>query len=95
MQHDGPISGRTATQTAPPLPGYPFQCICADYFHYEDQTYLVIVDRYSNWPIVERADGGAIGLIKTLRLTFTTYSIPDELLSDGGPGLLSQPPGSF
>jgi hypothetical protein len=40
------------SQAAPPpipptLPEYPFQCICADYFHYQGQTYLVIVDRYS------------------------------------------------
>ena len=65
------------------LPEYPFQCICADYFHYKCHTYLVIVDRYSNWPIVERAEGGATGLIKTLRISFSTYSIPDELKSDG------------
>ena len=53
--------------TPPTLPEYPFQCICADYFYYQGHTYLVIVDRYSNWPIVERAEEGATGLIKTLR----------------------------
>ena len=73
----------------PTLPEYPFQCICADYFHYQGHTYLVIVDRYSNWPIVERAEEGATGLIKTLRHTFATYGIPDELSSDGGPEFVS------
>ena len=68
---------------------YPFQCICADYFHYQGHTYLVIVDRYSNWPIVERAGEGATGLLKTLRHTFATYGIPDELSSDGGPEFVS------
>ena len=67
------------------LPEYSFQCICANYFHYRGHTYLVIVDRYSNWPIVERAEDGAQGLIKTLRHTFATYGIPDELSFDGGP----------
>ena len=62
--------------TPPTLPEYPFQCICADYFHYQGHTYLVIVDRYSNWPIVERAKDGAEGLINTLRHTFATYGIP-------------------
>ncbi len=71
--------------TPPTLPEYPFQCICADYFHYQGHTYLVIVDRYSNWPIVERARDGAQGLINVLRQTFATYGIPDELSSDGGP----------
>ena len=71
--------------TPPTLPEYPFQCICADYFHYQGYTYLVIIDRYSNWPIVERAKDGAQGLINILRHTFATYGIPDELSSDGGP----------
>ena len=71
--------------TPPVSPEYPFQCICADYFHHQGNIYLVIVDRYSNWPIVERAQNGAQGLIKALRNTFATYGIPDELSSDGGP----------
>ena len=75
--------------TPPTLPTYPFQCIYADYFHYQGHTYLVIVDRYSNWHIVERAGEGATGLIKTLRHTFATYAIPDELSSDGGPEFVS------
>ena len=75
--------------TPPILPEYPFQCICADYFHYQGHTYLVIVDRYSNWPIVERAEDGAQGLIKILRNTFATYGIPDELSSDGGPEFIA------
>ena len=74
---------------APPVPptpvSYPFQCICADYFHYGGNNYLVIVDRYSNWPIVEKASAGALGLIQCLRKCFTTFGIPDELSSDGGP----------
>jgi len=44
---------------APPMPptlaAYPFQYICVDYFHYKGINYLVIINRYSNWPIVERA----------------------------------------
>ena len=75
--------------TPPILPQYPFQCICGDYFPYQGHNYLVIVNRYSNWPIVEKAEDGATGLIKTLRHTFATYGIPDELSSDGGPELIS------
>lgn len=56
--------------TPPTLAEYPFQCICADYCHYKGCNYLVIVDRYSNWPIVERAKDGALGLIDVLRQTF-------------------------
>ncbi|XP_046554623.1 uncharacterized protein K02A2.6-like [Haliotis rubra] len=75
--------------SAPPTPlvypSYPFQCLCADFFHYKGVNYLVLVDRYSNWPIVERTAGGAPGLINCLRRTFVTFGIPDELSSDGGP----------
>lgn len=37
----------------PTSPAYPFQCICADFFHYKETNYLVIVDLFSNWPIVK------------------------------------------
>jgi len=79
--------------SAPPVPPvyplYPFQCVCADYFHHKGTNYLVIVDRYSNWPIVEKATNGSQGLIDCLRRTFVTFGIPDELSSDGGPEFTS------
>ncbi len=79
--------------SAPPAPRveplYPFQCLCADYFQYKGDTYLVVVDRYSNWPVVERAADGATGLITCLRHIFATYVIPDELSSDRGPEFTS------
>lgn len=75
--------------SAPPTPtippAYPFQCVCADFCHYKGVNYLVMVDRYSNWPIIERAHDGANGLINSLRRMFVTYGIPDECASDGGP----------
>ena len=75
--------------SAPPTPtiqpSYPFQCICSDYFKHEGKNYLIIVDRYSNWPIVEQAKDRSKGLIEALRRTFATFGIPDELSSDGGP----------
>ncbi|XP_030846858.1 uncharacterized protein LOC105442062 [Strongylocentrotus purpuratus] len=48
-------------------------------------NYLVVVDRYSNWRIVERSTHGADGLTACLRRIFVTFGIPDELASDGGP----------
>ena len=72
-----------------PNPAYPFQYICADYFHYMGHNYLVIVDRYSNWPIVEKAEAGSKGLINSLKKTFITFGIAEELSSDGGPEFTS------
>ena len=39
--------------------------------------------------IVEKAKAGAQGLIQCLRKCFTTYGIPDELSSDGGPEFIA------
>jgi len=75
----------TLPPTPPVLVACPFQCVCADYFYYQGANYLVIVDQYSNCPIVERAQDGSKGLITVLRRIFATYGIPDELSSDGGP----------
>ena len=88
MQPHGSLSSSLATHTLI-ISAYPFQCICADYFLYQGFNYLVIVDRHSNWSIVERAQDGAQGLINTLRKTFATYGIPDELSSDGGPEFIA------
>ena len=66
-------------------PEYPFQKICSDYFSYNNRDFVVIVDRYSNWPMVFPSEGGAEGLIKRLREVFVTFGVPEELTSDGGP----------
>ena len=47
--------------------------------------YMVLVDQYSNWPIVEKISNGSTGLITSLKRTFSTFGIPEELASDGGP----------
>ena len=75
----------SAPPTPPIMPAYPFQAISSDYFQYAGQHYLVAVDRYSNWPIVEFGASGAQGLVTALRNTFITFGISEELTSDGGP----------
>ena len=48
-------------------------------------NYLIIVDKYSNWSIVQKASNGAKALVNSLREVFLKYAIPDEPMSDGGP----------
>ena len=84
-----------APPTPPIMPAYPFQCIASDYFSYIGHHYLIIVDRYSNWPIVEQASDGAQGLISALRSTFVTFGIAEELTSDGGPEYTSKAAQTF
>ena len=80
----------SAPPTPPISPAYPFQCVCSDFFHYKGTNYLVIVDRYSNWPIIERSTGGATGLINCLRKSFVTYGIW-HCVSSGGRSRTSFP----
>lgn len=66
-------------------PACPFQCVCDDFFHYKGVNYIVVVDRYSNWSIIERAQEGSKGLIDCLWHTFVTFGIPGECATNGGP----------
>ena len=68
----------------PPEPEYPFQYLAADYFHYGNKDYcVVVVDRYSHWPTVFMAEQGARGFTKHLRRMFSTFGICQELATDG------------
>ena len=58
--------------------------ISSDYFTYNSKDYVVIVDRYSNWPMVYKRESGAEVLIKRLPETLVTFGITEELTSDGG-----------
>ena len=67
-------------------PDYPFQLICADHFAIEGGQYLVIVDRFSGWPVVEycgQTVGSAGNLVAALRRYFGSYGVPEELSTDG------------
>ena len=66
-------------------PVYPFQMVCSDYFTNYGKDYVVLVDRYSGWPLVFTAKGGAESLIKNLKTAFSTFGIPEEVTTDGGP----------
>ncbi|XP_068201604.1 uncharacterized protein [Palaemon carinicauda] len=61
------------------LSDYSFQKVCCDYFLCNNTEYLVLVDRYSNWPMVFRSQSGADGLIKHLRESFVIFGIPEDI----------------
>ena len=75
---------------SPTMPAYPFQCICADYFHYKGVNYLVAVERYSNWPIVKGAHDHSAGLIECLRHIFATCGMAHKCATDKGPCFTAQ-----
>ena len=79
----------------PFIPTAPFQAIASDYFKLQGKSYLVTVDRFSNWPDLREADAdtlnsGADGLIKASRELFATFGVPEHLSSDGGPEYASK-----
>ena len=68
-------------------PDYPFQKVASDYFQAGGHTYLVVVDRFSGWPVVKHcggSTGNSLQLVNQLREYFATFGIPEELASDGG-----------
>ena len=76
---------------APPeplqMPDFPFQQVASDYFQLGGRTYLVIVDRYSGWPVVAycgNSTGNSGMLTNKLREYFSTFGIPEEIATDGG-----------
>ena len=84
--HSQAPSNPEAPPQPPTVPEYPFQQICADFFNLKGTNYLIIVDRFSGWPTVKKANG-AQGLINTLKELINIFGIPEEISSDGGPEL--------
>ena len=58
----------------PTEPEYPFQYLAADYFHYGNKDYCVVVDRCSHWPTVFMAEQVARG---------STFGICPKIATDG------------
>ena len=76
----------------PNVPEWPFQMICMDYFSHESHTYLVVVDRFSGWPLVYHIKSGEATsriLIQICCEIFMSYGLPEDLSSDGGSQLKS------
>ena len=74
----------------PFIPTSPFQAVATDYFQLQGKSYLLTVDRFSNWPDLREAtahtpNAGVDGLIKAYRELFATFGVPEHLSSDGGP----------
>ena len=68
----------------PETPVYPFQSICADFFSLKSHSFLVIVDRFSNWlSVLQLAKDTSEELIRILREYFSIFGIPLTFTSDG------------
>lgn len=84
----------------PFIPSYPFEAIAADFCKQGGHHYLITVDRFSNWPEVLKVNpggknAGSSGLVNALKSYFSTFGVPEELSSDGGPEFKSMETSSF
>ena len=73
-------------------PSRPFQEIAVDFCSYGGQTYLIIVDCFTDWPdiIFMGHNTTTFHLVQVMRQSFCRTAIPDILWSDGGPQFTSK-----
>ena len=67
-------------------PEFPFQSTATDLFHFQGHKFLLYVDRFTAWleiALSPRSDAQSV--IKLIRRWFTTFGVPVDLASDGGP----------
>ena len=86
------MSCKTCTKIAPsqsnlpPVdsmrPEYPMQHVCMDYFQLNNKSYGIIVDRFSNWPIIYTGNS-ADDVCKVLTCLSRDYGIPESVSTDG------------
>jgi len=69
-----------------PQPSRPFQELAADFCYHGGQCYLIVVDCYTDWPIIAPMDKNvnAADLVTVLRELFSRTAMPDLFWSDGG-----------
>lgn len=69
-----------------PSPEVPFAQVAMDLCHLSGYQYLIYVDRYSGWVEVAQLNNGTIRSIRGALLAwFSTYGVPEEIATDGGP----------
>ena len=73
------------------VPLVPWTKLATDIFHFEGQSYLLIVDYTSRFPIVRRLTSmTAQHIVDHCKQIFAEYGWPDTLISDNGPCYASE-----
>ena len=64
----------------------PWSKVGADLFYFDNRTFLVMVDYYSNYiEICKLQSQTTICVIKEMQGVFARYGVPDQLMTDNGP----------
>ena len=81
-----PTKNSKETLITRPVPEYIFQRIGLDTMTLDGRKYLVGMDYFSNYSMVDRLQGiSSDCTLKSTRKRFMRHSIPEEVVSDGGP----------
>ena len=94
-----------AVKNAPPMaplhpwlwPSKPWQRLHLDFAGpFQGRTYLLVTDAHSKWPeIVEMKSTTAGRTVEELRKLFSSYGLPEQIVSDNGPQFVAEEFASF
>ena len=74
-----------------PVPPRPWHTLSTDLFHWEQNTYLLVVDMYSKFPLVRKLNSlSSKSVIAHLKGIMEEHGIPELLISDNGPQYASE-----
>lgn len=69
-----------------PIPLYPWQHLATDIANFEQRDYLIVIDKYSNWPeVVQLTSKSASEVVRHMQNLFARHGIPETVTSDNNP----------
>ena len=72
-------------------PQGPWEKLAIDFFEFQSNSYLLIADYYSRFPVIRRVRSTtASATIDILKQEFSEYGIPKTVMSDNGPQFASK-----
>ena len=68
------------------IPAFPWTKLATDIFHFKGDSYLLLVDYRSRYPIICKLTSMTVQhVIGHLKFIFSEYGWPDTIVSDNGP----------
>ena len=68
------------------IPIYPWTKVATDIFHFESDSYLLIIEYTSKFPVVHKLMSTTVQQVASqMKLIFSEYSWPEAIVSDNGP----------
>lgn len=69
-----------------PIPQYPWQQLAMDIAAFNGKEYLIVVDKFSNWPEIMQLSSKTVSeIVSHLVKLFARYGIPESIVSDNSP----------